>query len=447
MKKRLFCIIAAAVLLAGCGGAPESSDMSEKPEHTTIATTTAATTTTAAATSATEPIVTEQSGGVGLSLDGVVLTDELKELKRLVSGAKEFCEFEELGVSVTKSTDFAKQAAVMGAQNEDFAPDYDERDFGIILGYDDGNVYFSQYTRYGKNEYEYINPVTGEIMAIYGQSTSEYRYDYFCLDCDSGELTQIYYPEPDYVIKELSNEAMLILSGSTYKLVHRESGTTAELPENMINYVLIDDKLFYELYDSEPYETFTIAWCEVTEDRANFFNSSIYPSSLEPFYITRGVRNIVYYAGGAEYGDLLGKSYICSDPLDRIQDFVVDTYYQGTAMKESNILGWRTRLSIIDRNNVETVLGYVQTEEKPTLGVDVNIHATKDGIIFLQLPDTQPIILLGEENDFSNMKAAFLPEDILPKSYSIYCDDYRLYFYYYGDNKELVTLSREALDS
>lgn len=432
MKKRLFCIIASAMLLVGCGDAPESS---ETPEYTTASTTAATTTTTASpAESVTEP--QEDGGAVG----GVVLTDEHKELRKLVSGAKEFCDFEELGIAVTKCDDFVKPALIMGAQNENFDADYTSRGFGKVLGYDDGKFYFSIETQYGETTFMTYEQ-DGYIVMMHPPeilTQAEYRYEYYCLDCDSGELTQIYSPDEEYAIHEISNEAMLLKNGKAYKLIYRESGEVRELPEAVSDTLLINDMLFF-IDESDGYARLY-----------HWMSSSGYgecAAQSEPLMLQRGVRNVVYLFSDYRYADMLDNEYLLDDPWGRVRDYVTDTYYHCTVMTESNLLGWRTRLSIRDYDCEETVIGYVQTAEKITpLDVTVKIHATKDGVIFLKLPDTQPIILLAEQDDFSNMKAAFLPEDILPNYYTVRCDHNRLYFYYNAiDGNPVVTLSRENL--
>ena len=56
--------------------------------------------------------------------------------------------------------------------------------------------------------------------------------------------------------------------------------------------------------------------------------------------------------------------------------------------------------------------------------------------------DEQSIVLLGKENDFSEMKAAFLPDITISYHYDIFCDDDRLYIFSNIDNT-LITLSKE----
>ncbi len=431
VKKRLICIIASAILFAGCADTPESS---ESPEYTTNATTVPIT---ATSVSSAEPVTEPQDGGEA-ALGGVVLTDEHKELRKLVSGAKEFCDFEELGIAVTKCEDFVKPALIMGTQNEDFDADYTRRGFGKVLGYDDGNFYFSIETQYGETTFVTYEQ-DGYIVMMHPPeilTQAEYRYEYYCLDCDSGELSQIYSPDEDYAIHEISNEAMLLKNDDLYKVIYRESGEARELPEEVRDTLLINDMLFFT-DESNGYA------------RLYFWTASPGNGECmaqgELLMLQRGVRNVVYLISDYRLADMMGNEYLMNDPWGRVCDYVTDTYYHCTAMTERNVLGWRTRLSIMDYDYEETVIGYVQTAEQVApLDVAVKIHATKDGIIFLKLPDTQPIILLGEQDDFNNMKAAFLPEDILPDYYTVLCDHNRLYFYDNAiDGNPVVTLSRE----
>ena len=440
MKLRLVSIIATAMLLVGCCGAPESGDTSEKPESTTTATTTAATTTTAT-TSATEPTVTEQSSG-GLALDGVVLTEEQKELRKLVSGAKDYCDFEELGVKLTENSGFAdKMRQMCGA-----APDSK----CSPIGCDEEFFYFE------------VSFLTGD--PVYDDFYNEYDRYYFELNCDSGDIAQIYHcsgEDGELRAIAISKDAILLVpieyyyyeyGGDYYeqhdgecRLIHRNSGNEKRL-KYVTGSVLIGDTLYYERYTpsdiengiEESYDLFTMQITEknAIENKIEWYDlTTDYPHSIE-----RGVYNIVFrtYDGGSVYRAVTDGDYITHDAKGRVQDFVFDTYYHCSAVMESNLLGWRSRLSIFDRNGNEALLTIAQTGEHP----DIRLHATEDGIIFLELAGEQ-IVLVGEKNCFNDLKAAFLPNDVFSEHYTVYYDNNRLYFYTDGDDKELlVTLSR-----
>ncbi len=428
MKKRIFCITMAATLLSGCG----ETDNAEP--QTTSASTTAATTSataTAAKTSATEPVATEQDGGS--ALQGVVLTEEQKELRKLVSCAKAYCDFEELGVKLTENSGFAdKMRQMCGASPESACHP---------RGCDEEFFYFEIIVLNGEDHYDsYYN---------------EYNCYYFELNCDSGEIAQIYQCENNgYRAIEISKEAILLGTydyyyglGEECKLIHRKSGNEAPLGLIMDS-VLIDDTLYYEQYTPADFkngtvESYRLYTMQITESTA--IKNEMVWHSLQTNYchgLKRGVYNLVFraYDGGFVYRTITGADYICGDDKGRIRDYVFDTYYHCSAVMESNLLGWRSRLSIFDRNENETLLTIAQTKGQP----DISLHATEDGIIFLGLAGEQ-IVLVGEKNCFNDLKAAFLPNDVFPEHYTVYYDNNRLYFYTYayGDDKEqLVTLSK-----
>lgn len=444
MKLRLVSIIAAAMLLAGCG---EKDDA--EPQATTTAATTTAATTTATTTAATEPIVTEQSSGGGLALDGVVLTEEQKELRKLVSGAKDYCDFEELGVKLTANGGFAdKMRQMCGA-----APD----STCSPIGCDEEFFYFE------------VSFLTGD--SVYDDFYNEYDRYYFELNCDSGDIAQIYHcsgEDGELRAIAISKDAILLVpieyyywldvveyyyeyGGDYYeydgecRLIHRNSGNEKRL-KDVTSCVLIGDTLYYERYTpsdiengiEESYDLYTM---QITEKNA-IENKIVWHSLVTdyPHSIERGVYNIVFrtYDGGSIYRAVTDGDYITHDDKGRVQDFVFDTYYHCSAVMESNLLGWRSRLSIFDRNENETLLTIAQTEEHP----NIRLHATEDGIIFLELAGEQ-IVLVGEKNYFNDLKAAFLPDDVFSEHYTVYYDNNRLYFYTDGDDKEqLVTLSR-----
>lgn len=446
MKLRVICIIAAAMLLVGCGDTAPISDTSEAAESTvsTIASTTKETPDTTSQT-VSEAADTVQSGSTGgVSLDSVMLTDEQKQLKKIVSGAKNFCDFEELGVKITVSDDIGQRVkALHGIITDDV-------NCGVSIISCDGGCAYYRLAVIEQSE----KIVIDEDGISHLVSKPVYSCYYFCLDCETDEFTQIYSPIEDYEIYMVSSEAMLlrkvIESSDTagvadecvYKLVNRESGYATDIDADIYDYayddaVLLGNALYYcsggLLYR-----------CTVEADRS-IVTPHLYQSDSD-FSIYRGVYNVIIDDDSAVGRTISGNRYLISDPKDRLEDFVRETYYQGTAMTESNILGWRTMISITDRFDNETVLGYIQTQDKPYLGSDVALNSTKDGIILLQIPDSKPIVMLGAYNDFHDITAAYIPDEALQESRltDVYCDFDTLYLVYNDDGghlAELVTLS------
>ena len=118
-----------------------------------------------------------------------------------------------------------------------------------------------------------------------------------------------------------------------------------------------------------------------------------------------------------------------------MRGFVFDTYYHCSAVVESNLIGWRSRLGIFDHNGNECLITIAQTKEHP----NIKLNATESGIVFLELAGNK-IVLVGEKNDFGNMKAAFLPDDAVAERYTVYYDNDRLCFYC-DEDVTLATLS------
>lgn len=444
MKLRVICIIAAAMLLVGCGDTPQISDTSEAAESTvtTTASTAEKTPDTTSQTVSEATGTTQSSSAGGVSLDSVVLTDEQKQLKKIVSGAKNFCDFEELGVKLTVSTDIEQRIkALYGITTDDV-------NHGIYNVSCDGGCAYYRLTVLESS----AKIVIDEDGISHLVSKPVYSCYYFCLDCETDELTQIYSPIEDYEIYMISSEAMLlrkviessdimgVADECVYKLVNREGGYATDIDADIYGYndiVLLGNALYYcsggSLYS-----------CTVEADRS-IVTPSLYQSDSD-FSIYRGVHNIIIDDDSAVGRTISSNRYLISDPKKRLKDFVFETYYQGTAMTESNILGWRTMISITDRSDNETVLGYIQTQDKPYLGSDVALNATKDGIILLQIPDSKPIVMLGAYNDFGSITAAYMPDEAVMESSlsEVYCDFDTLYLVYddvVGHLAALVTLS------
>lgn len=443
MKLRVICIIAAAMLLAGCGDTSRISDTSEAAESTvsTTASTAEKTPDTTSQTVSEATGAAESGSAGGVSLDSVMLTDEQKQLKKLVSGAKNFCDFEELGVKLTVSTDIDQRIKALHGITDDV-------NHGVhIISCDGGCAYCLLSVLEPREEI-----VIDEYGISHLLSKPVYFSYYFCFDCETDELTQIYSPIEDYEIYMVSGEAMLlrkviessdimgVADQCVYKLVNRESGYAADIDADIYGYddiVLLGNALYYcsggSLYS-----------CTVEADRS-IVTPLLYQSDSD-FSVYRGVHNVIIYDDSAVGRTISGDRYLISDPKKRLKDFVFETYYQGAAMTEGNILGWRTRISITDRYDNETLLGYIQTQDKPYLGSDVTLNATKDGIILLQIPDSKPIVMLGAYNDFSGITAAYMPDEAVQQSRltGVYCDFDTLYLAYYKDDAApamLVTLS------
>lgn len=418
------------MLLVGCGGSPESSETSEKPEYTASATTTSAATTTAA-TSATEPVIIEpQSTEGGQLAGGVVLAEEHKELKSALMGAGGYCDFDELGVDIAVYDDILQET---GENADD--PKYSE-----VIGIDDGCLYFQISTVSLLENPEY--PESPE------SDNREYRY--FCFDSDSGELTEIYPCDGYSYIVGVSNEVMVCEQEGSFIAVRRDTGFSYKLPDNVSQtatynseYLIVKNETVYYSY----VEYGSQHLCFFTLNKSAVGDTTDLSVMYDISGLRRGVGNIISVDFSEDiYRSLGGGSYINYDPHGRIKDYVTETYYHGYGAVEKTVLGWRIRISIADKNGKEYVLGYVNMQEQPNLNHSVSghfdMHAAKNGIVLLIPQNTQSIAMLGEENDFSGAKAAFLPDNVLPENYDVYCDEDRVYLFDTWNCKRLVVLSK-----
>ncbi|MBE6902081.1 MAG: hypothetical protein E7478_06365 [Ruminococcaceae bacterium] len=481
MKRRLLLIITAAMLLAGCDEPVESAP--ETVEQTTAAQTTTASSAaqTTSAQTADDPVSSVTSAEAEQTVvGGVSLTDDHKELRESFSGADEYCDYIELGITTTMCDDFVARAYQLAEQSEGFDSSYNDKHLSRCIGVDDGCFYFSVVYTYQ----HYVEE------AEWWDTT--YKDIYFCYDCDTDELTQIFaldaYPE----IEAVSNEVMVLRDNNyNYVALHRESGYLAELPAPSTNIVLIDDTVYYQFLYLESnavpvgqtgsdliyIDDYTVesgivrvGWMLMEENRysrssAGVFDQSTtdtigmidYPDYEEllgynylstRYSISRGVYNIVCLHNDNVAYALNNKDYLVHDPGGRVKDLIYDTYYQGTVMAEENLLGCRLRFSITDRNGEEYVLGYSQSRSKysenPYFIYEVKMHSTQDGLVFLDTGKAL-LALIAEPDNMSYVKAALLPEDIFSQEmeweYNVYCDDDRIYLFDKSAEK-IVTIHR-----
>lgn len=432
MKLRLICIIMAAVLLAGCGGAPESSDMSEKPEHTTTAAVTTTTATTAASTTASQesPLNTEQTSQ-GSPVGGVSLSSEHEELRSVFKGADGYCDFEDMGLQFMHCTDIEKKALAVLAEQDGFDNAYEGCRLKTIAA-DDGCFYFTMMITYSP-DYE-----------LYGGTWIKY---YFCCDCDTGEVTQMILPEGYTELAGISGDVMVVGNDGQYIIVHRESGFVQPLPDKTCNVVVCDNVVFFQypfLDEGESVWRFTTGWYTVDENHAFEGSTDVYDQRAIIFddmegsyycerFLRRGVDRILGYS--SRYNDittLTGTSFLTNDSRRRVRDMIYNTYYAGTVMLEKNLLGYRSRFSIIDDNGEDHVLGTMQTDNDHTYSSD--FYATKDGVIYLNtVHDT--FIMLGEEKSngridcTKDIVVAFAPDQLDRSFDNVFCDDECLYFF------------------
>lgn len=339
------------------------------------------------------------------------------ELQSTLTNVSQFCDFEELGIDVTTCTDVSKTARSILKQNGSSKP-VEERIY-YEIGIDNCKYYFV-------------------VISVHSESFINGRYvwdssnDYFCLDCESGELTQIYPMNGLDEIECVSDEVMICysLGDNQYYAIYRDTGFSYKLPDNVTDVVVSDNKVFYwktVLKPSHLGDVYRSEFCSVVINEGSAFEGT--PTEIRSVEnkLSRGIYNAVV-GDQTCWHTINGNSYIHTDPLERIRDYVTDTYYHGSAIAERNEYGWNTRISIFDRSEKEYVLTNIQTENDPLINIQLKLHSTQSGLIFLKLRDTGPIVIVGSENDFSNVKAAFVPEGILPEYYDVLCDGNTLYF-------------------
>lgn len=471
MKLRLICIIAAAMLLVGCGGAPESGDTSEKPESTTAASTSATTQTstapvTVSTTSQESPLYTEQTSQ-GSPVGGVSLSSEHEELRSVFKSADGYCDFEDMGLQLMHCTDIEKKARTLLSKQDDFDQSYEESEMGSFVAADDGCFYFSLTFAY-------------DVITVDEYSYWEWTDHYFCCDCDTGEVTQVILPEGYTKLVGISGDVMVVGNDDQNVIVHRESGFTQPLPDEACNIVVCDNVVFfqhpspyerisdwvttgwytvdesqaiedstdiyfqYPLPDEEMLDWFTTGWYTVDEHHAVEGSTDVYDQhaiifdDMEGLYyfehtLKRGVGRILGYSSYYDgVSTMTGTSFITYDPRRRVRDMVYDTYYAGTVMLEKNLLGYRSRFSIIDDNGEEYVLGTMQTDNDYTYSSD--FHATKDGVIYLNT-EYETFIMLCEKKSTGRIDCskdivvAFAPDQLDRLFDNVFCDDEYLYFF------------------
>ena len=443
MKRGLLLIAAAAMLFTACDEPAES--LPETAEQTT---TTTLQTTLAEPVSTTIAVLPQDT-----HTGGVDLTDAHKELRAEFSGADLYLYYSELGLVTTQCDDLVDRAYQMAEQAENFDTGYSSKRFGRILGADDGCFYFSL-------TYTYQHYVDA---AEWWDST--FTDVYFCYNCDTDELTQISATDAYPEIAAVSNEVMVLRSdNNSYVALDRESGFLAELPKPMGNVVLIDRTVYYQFLNKEL-GVVRVGWTLIENGSASNFSDAVFDQSagdslsypeyaeFDEYYlsatysINRGVYSIVCQCNEYVARALNSNEYLIHDPVGRVKDIIEDTYYQGTVMAEENLLGSRLRFSITDRNGKEHILGFAQVDgsyyDDPHYLADMSIHATKDGVIFVDKGDTLLMLVTEPEEENSRVRAALLPEDIFTDSweYIVRCDDERLYLFD-GDSMKLVTVHR-----
>ncbi len=460
MKKRIFCIIMAATLLSGCGGAPQSGNTSEKPELTTAMSTTATTTaaTTPATTASQElPLYTQQTSQ-GSLVGGVSLSNEHEELRSVFKGADGYCDFEDMGLQLMHCRDIEKKALLLLMELQSFDPCYEEKRMGGFAAADDGCVYFSL---------TFAHAPTQSDGYDYGWKWTDY---YFCCDCATGDVTQVLLPEGYTELVDISADIMVAENDGEYAVIHRKSGFVQPLPDIARNIVVCDNVVFFQYPSPDDGRSglwFTTGWYTVDEhhavegstdaydQRAVIFEvlgdiydvigdvsydemSDFYYENPDVFYyvehtLRRGVNRILGYSSRYDgITTMMGTSFLTNDPRRRVRDMVYDTYYAGTVMIEKNLLGYRSRFSIIDDNGEDHILGTMQTDNDNTYSSD--FHATKNGVIYLNT-ENETFILLGEEKSNGRIDcskgivAAFAPDQLDRRFDYVFCDDEYLYFF------------------
>ncbi len=418
MKRRLALILAAAMLLTGCGDDEPVSETSEQTtEQTTVSTTVA---------SIEYPEYPEFVEFYGNDQDIAA------ELKAFFSGADEYCGFSGLNVRATYHSGFLERAMEMSAANEDFDPDFESRDFGNCIGIEDGSFYFSIHTTYRHPaEYTADAPYVMhhyETGITYNQVTYTYRRDYFCFSCDTGVLEPITPPEGYDRIHAMGRDFMLCEGDNGYAVADRKTGSIYGLAcENVRQCFFSGDDLFLvESIVDEDIER--LRWLYVDND-------GLYDEIMAEdvsISIERGVYNIVLSYHDYEWMYSLKSTYrfLDDEPSGRLRDYVSETYYPCSAMIVPNDLGYTTFLTLTDRNEKEHVLGSIFTEEKPQLiyGNGLDIHNTKNGLIYLGVDGFRPIMLEWDEKT-DKVSAAFMPKFYVPEYSTVLCDGERLYFY------------------
>ena len=439
--KRFLLILTAALLLTACTEPAESTEQTveQTAEQTSALTTTAV-------PIQTEPQQTEQSAPTG----GVSLTNEHEELRKEFSGADEYCDYSELGLTITVNNGFIEKAFQLAEQSEGFDDSYDRKRYSSCLGIDGGNFYFAIMYTYDIYSEEFEGWLVGY----------SYKDYYFCYNCDTNELTQISAPSAYPTIVAINNKIMVLRNDSyDYVAIYRDSGFIAELSRLSGNYVLIDDTVYYQFIDEER-GLVRVSWTVMSDnsssrstaavfDQPVYTDTIIYPEYVEynPFYaeysVSRGVYNVVCPYSDYTARALNNSTYLIHDTRSRVRDYVFETYYAGTVAAEDNLLGTRLRFSIWDRNDTEYVLGYAQAGyryvNEPYSLHGLRMHSTKDGVIFIDKEDAL-LLLAAEPDNMGYVKAAYLPEDIFAsENYDVYCDFGRIYLFD-SETQRLVTV-------
>ena len=430
MKKRLALVLISAMLLTGCGdeeqSVPETSE--QISEQTTVSTT---------AESIEYPEYPEFIGA-----DGESLQNAPAELKAFFSGADEYCYYSELGANTSYHSGFLRRAMEISAEKDGFDPDFESRDFGNCIGIEDGSFYFSIHTTYRHPaEYTTDDPYImhdHETGITYNQDTYTYRSDYFCFNCDTGVLEQITLPEGYDRIHAMGRAFMLCKGDNGYAVADRKTGSIYGLACESVRQCFFsgNDLFLVEGVISEDIER--LRWLYVDNDR---LYDEIMAEDVS-ISIERGVYNIILSYHDYEWMYSLKSTYRFLDyePSGRLRDYVRQTYYPCSAMIVPNDLGYTTHLTLTDRSEKEHILGSIFTEAKPQLiyGNSLDIHSTKDGLVYLSVDGFRPIMLKWDE-ETDKVSAAFIYDYYIPEHSTVMCDGERLYFYAKQDGDLVLT--------
>lgn len=404
MKRSLAVAVAALVLLTGCNDTESSTDIETwSPSETSEISESVAST-------------TASSAEVEFSPSGVSLAEEHRELKAVFGGADEYCDFEELGVSVSDITIDYDSAMLMMNGSEEYWDGLTAVRTNM-LSPPDGGLYF----------------FCIEAVDVY-ESDDEYishkDHGYFIADCNTGELTRIY-PDADYDDIVYANRYYTVSSRQTedgvrYRAVRRNNGIAATLPKDTESFVIVEDNVYYDVYDRDT-DTYTLYCTYIPALTVSYVTSG------DAHYPVRGAGNMVYSVANSLYSYFGDGHYAVGDPRGRIRDYPYNTCYAGSIVRSSNALGYTYNIGYIGYNNKEIPLGtHFSTRE---LSLDtLNFHITDSKLVYFDLRDGSPIVM---RIDSDRVSVAFLPDEY--KGMNVACDGGAIYLYNNSSGR-LVTL-------